>query len=142
MNTDERRKEYHHDGRAGQYLPADGYRRNRHDRVGNLRAVRGCESAQGIAGKDYARAKRENDGIRVGCFGWKKKTPMDGVTVGLSTSRSVGWLVGQLVIRSYERERFNFSTAGKAEQSFPFTKAKQARGFTSAARSSGYAVSR
>ena len=34
QHTDERRKEYYHDGRAGQY------RRNRHDRVGNLRTVR------------------------------------------------------------------------------------------------------
>ena len=41
VNTDERRKEHHHDRRAGQYLPADRYRRNRHDRVGNLRIVRG-----------------------------------------------------------------------------------------------------
>ena len=31
--TDERRKEHYHDGRAGQYLPAERYRRNRHDRV-------------------------------------------------------------------------------------------------------------
>ncbi len=67
---------------------------------------------------------------------------MDGVTVGSSVGQSVGRFVGQLVIQSYERERFNFSTAGKAEQSFPFTKAKQARGFTSAARSGGCAVSR
>ena len=61
------------------------------------RIVRGGESPQGIAGKDYARTKRKNDGVRVGCFGWKEKTPMDGVTVGLSTGQSVG----RLVIRSY-----------------------------------------
>ena len=40
QHTDERRKEHYHDGRAGQYLPADRYRCNRHDRVGNLRTVR------------------------------------------------------------------------------------------------------
>ena len=36
--------------------------------------------------------------------------------------------------------RFYSSFQRKAEQSFPFTKAKQARGFPSAARSGGYAV--
>ena len=41
QHTDERRKEYYHDGRAGQYLPAERYRCNRHDRAGNLRTVRG-----------------------------------------------------------------------------------------------------
>lgn len=41
VNTDERKKEHYHDGRAGQYLPADRYRHYRHDRVGNLRTVRG-----------------------------------------------------------------------------------------------------
>ena len=61
--------------------------------------------------------------------GWR-----NGWIVNRSVSRLVGW--------SYERERFSFSTAGKAKQSFPFTKAKQARGSTSAARSGGYAVSR
>ena len=46
--TDERRKEHYHDGRAGQYLPAERYRRNRHDRVGNLRTVRGyCPDGSG-----------------------------------------------------------------------------------------------
>ena len=38
--------------------------------------------------------------------------------------------------------RVYFSFQRKAEQSFPFTKAKQARGFTSAKRSGGCAVSR
>ena len=33
------------------------------------RIVRGGESPQGIIREDYTRAKRENDGIRVGCFG-------------------------------------------------------------------------
>ncbi|GEM_PF-2540026 len=41
QHTDGKRKEHHHDGRVGQYLPADRHRRNRHDRVGNLRTVRG-----------------------------------------------------------------------------------------------------
>ena len=36
----------------------------------------------------------------------------------------------------------NFFAVDKAEQSFPFTKAKYARGFLSASRSGGYAVSR
>jgi len=36
----------------------------------------------------------------------------------------------------------SFRFQRKAEQSFPFTKAKQARGLMSASRSSGYAVSR
>ena len=38
--------------------------------------------------------------------------------------------------------RVYFSFQKKAEQSFPFTKAKQARGFMSAKRSGGCAVSR
>lgn len=38
--------------------------------------------------------------------------------------------------------RFYSSFQRKAEQSFPFTKAKQARGFMSAKRSSGCTVSR
>ena len=38
--------------------------------------------------------------------------------------------------------RFYSSFQRKAEQSFPFTKAKQARGFMSAKRSGGCAVSR
>ena len=42
QHTDERRKEHYHDGRAGQYLPAERYRCNRHDRAGNLRTVRDC----------------------------------------------------------------------------------------------------
>ncbi len=59
---------------------------------------------------------------------------MDGVTVCRS-----GY---QFVIRSYRRTdgKGLFPDRRKAEQSFPFTKAKQARGFPSAARSGGYAV--
>ena len=38
--------------------------------------------------------------------------------------------------------RFYSSFQRKAEQSFPFTKAKQARGFMSVKRSSGCAISR
>ena len=33
------------------------------------RIVRGGESPQGIIKEDYTRAKRKNNGIRVGCFG-------------------------------------------------------------------------
>ena len=59
---------------------------------------------------------------------------MDGVTVCRSGYQSV--------IRSYRRTdgKGLFPDRRKAEQSFPFTKAKQARGFPSAARSGGYAV--
>ncbi len=35
------KEENYHDGRAGQYLPAERYRCNHHDRVGNLRTIRG-----------------------------------------------------------------------------------------------------
>ena len=41
------------------------------------RIVRSGESPQGIVGKDYTRAKRENDGIRVGCFGWQAQQPLE-----------------------------------------------------------------
>ena len=59
---------------------------------------------------------------------------MDGVTVCRSGYQSV--------IRSYRRTdgKGLFPDRRKAEQSFPFTKAKQARGFPSDARSGGYAV--
>ena len=59
---------------------------------------------------------------------------MDGVTVCRSGYQSV--------IRSYRHTdgKGLFPDRRKAEQAFPFTKAKQARGFPSAARSGGYAV--
>ena len=122
------------DGR--QYLPAERYRRNRHDRAGNLRTVRGyrpdgsgrdkgslqkrsfervrhktpypptgeklhrglrprndsrprfpCrivrggKSPQGIIKEDYTRAKRKNDGIRVGCFGRQAQQPLESMMI-------------------------------------------------------------
>ena len=198
QNSYERRKEYYHDGRAGQYLPAERYRRNRHDRAGNPRTVRGyrpdgssrdkgalqkrsferarhqtpyppaaeklhrglrprndsrprfpCrivrggESPQGIAGKDYARAKRKNDSIRVGCFGRQAQQPLESMMIYQHTNMQTyqhanmqTYHYGDIYCRVYS------SFQRKAEQSFPFTKAKQARGFTSAKRSSGCAVSR
>ena len=45
------------------------------------RIVRGGESPQGIAGKDYARAKRKNDGVRVGCFGRQAQQPLESVMI-------------------------------------------------------------
>lgn len=69
---------------------------------------------------------------------------------GWRNGLSVGVSVRNTVIRSYihtvtpsnghtDGKRL-FPDRRKAEQSFPFTKAKQARGFPSAARSGGYAV--
>lgn len=37
----------------------------------------GGKSPQSVVGKDYKRAKRENDGIRVGCFGRQAKQPLE-----------------------------------------------------------------
>ena len=50
------------------------------------RVVRGGESPQGIIGKDYTRAKRENDGIRVGCFGRQAQQPLESVMIYQHTS--------------------------------------------------------
>ncbi len=183
--------------RIRQYLPADRYRRNRHDRVGNLRIVRGyrpdgsgrdkgtlqergiervrhrtpCpligrkqhrglrprndnrprfpyrivrggESPQSVVGEDNAPAKRENDGYRICRCRHRAEPPMDGVTVCRSGYQFVIQSHGHTFIRSYRRTdgKGLFPDRRKAEQSFPFTKAKQARGFPSAARSGGYAV--
>ena len=67
---------------------------------------------------------------------------MDGVTVSRSGYQSVIQSHGHTFIRSYGHTdgKGLFPDRRKAEQSFPFTKAKQARGFPSAARSGGYAV--
>ncbi|MCE8894712.1 hypothetical protein K0F55_25365, partial [Bacteroides ovatus] len=35
----------------------------------------------GIIGKDYTRAKRENDGIRVGYFGRQTQQPLESVMI-------------------------------------------------------------
>uniref|UniRef100_UPI0040253B4C hypothetical protein n=1 Tax=Phocaeicola dorei TaxID=357276 RepID=UPI0040253B4C len=61
---------------------------------------------------------------------------------GWRNGLSVGVSVRHTFIRSYRRTdgKGLFPDRRKAEQSFPFTKAKQARGFPSAARSGGYAV--
>ena len=59
------------------------------------RIIRGGESPQGIIGKDYTRAKRENDGYRICRCRHRAEPPMDGVTVCRS-----GY---QFVIRSYRR---------------------------------------
>ncbi|WP_229124115.1 hypothetical protein [Bacteroides fragilis] len=66
---------------------------------------------------------------------------------GWRNGLSVGVSVRNTVIRSYSHtitpshgRKGAVSRPQEAEQSFPFTKAKQARGFPSAARSGGYAV--
>lgn len=99
------------------------------------RIVRGGESPQGIIGKDYTRAKRENDGIRVGCFGRQAQQPLESMMIYQHTNMQI-YHYGDIYCRFYS------SFQRKAEQSFPFTKAKQARGFMSAKRSGGCAVSR
>lgn len=45
------------------------------------RIVRGGESPQGIIREDYTRAKRENDGIRVGCFGRQAQQPLESMMI-------------------------------------------------------------
>ena len=67
---------------------------------------------------------------------------MDGVTVSRSGYQSVIQSYIHTVIPSYRHTdgKGLFPDRRKAVQSFPFTKAKQARGFPSAARSGGYAV--
>ena len=45
------------------------------------RIVRGGERPQGIIREDYTRAKRENDGIRVGCFGRQAQQPLESMMI-------------------------------------------------------------
>lgn len=68
--------------------------------------------------------------------------PMDGVTVSRSGYQSVIQSYGHTFIRSYRHTdgKGAFPDRRQAEQSFPFTKAKQARGFPSASRSGGCAI--
>ncbi len=51
------------------------------DRYSPCRIVRGSESPQGIIREDYTRAKRENDGIRVGCFGRQAQQPLESMMI-------------------------------------------------------------
>ena len=95
----------------------------------------GGESPQSVVGKDYTRAKRENEGIRVGCFGRQAQQPLESMMIYQHTNMQT-YHYGDIYCRFYS------SFQRKAEQSFPFTKAKQARGFMSAKRSGGCAVSR
>ncbi|MFS2806752.1 hypothetical protein AAH029_02935 [Parabacteroides distasonis] len=69
--------------------------------------------------------------------GWR-----NGQSVGVSVRNTVTRSYIHTVIPSYRHTdgKGLFPDRRKAEQSFPFTKAKQARGFPSAARSGGYAV--
>ena len=56
---------------------------------------------------------------------------MDGIMVGLPTGQLAGHTVSWSIIRSYNHtngKRFKFSTAGKAEQSFPVYKGKASTG--------------
>ncbi|MDU7617639.1 hypothetical protein [Bacteroides sp.] len=77
--------------------------------------------------------------------GWRNGQSV-GVSVRNTVTRSYIHTVihsyGHTFIRSYRHTdgKGLFPDRRKAEQSFPFTKAKQARGFPSAARSGGYAV--
>ena len=52
------------------------------------RIVRGGESPQSVVGKDYKRAKRENDGIRVGCFGRQAQQPLESMMIYQHTNIS------------------------------------------------------
>ena len=107
------------------------------------RIVRGGESPQGIIGKDYTRAKRENDGIRVGCFGRQAQQPLESMMIYQHTNMQTYQHTNMQIYHYGDIYcRFYSSFQRKAEQSFPFTKAKQARGFMSAKRSGGCAVSR
>ncbi len=48
----------------------------------------GGESPQSVVGKDYKRAKRENDGIRVGCFGRQAQQPLESMMIYQHTNIS------------------------------------------------------
>ena len=52
------------------------------------RIVRGGESPQGIIKEDYTRAKRKNDGIRVGCFGRQTQQPLESMMIYQHTNIS------------------------------------------------------
>ena len=87
--------------------------------------------------------EEENDGIRVGCFGRQAQQLLESMMIYQHTNMQTyqhtsmqTYHYGDIYCRVY------FSFQRKAEQSFPFTKAKQARGFMSAKRSGGSAVSR
>ena len=97
------------------------------------RIVRGGESPQGIIREDYTRAKRENDGIRVGCFGRQAQQPLESMMIyqhiNIPTYQHANVPAYQHAnMQTYHYGdiycRFNSSFQGKAEQSFPFTKAK------------------
>ncbi len=79
--------------------------------------------------------KEKNDGMRVGCFGRQPQQPLESVMIYQHINMPT-YHYGDIYCRVYS------SFQRKTEQSFPFTKAKQARGFMSAKRSSGCAVSR
>ena len=102
------------------------------------RIVRGGESQQGIIREDYTRAKRENDGIRVGCFGWQAQQPLESMMIYQHTNISTCKPITMVIYIAGSIPLFR----GKRSKSFPFIKAKQVRGFMSAKRSGGCAVSR
>ena len=95
--------------------------------------------------------KEKNDGVRVGCFGRQAQQPLESMMIyqhiNIPTYQHANVPAYQHAnMQTYHYGdiycRFYSSFQRKAEQSFPFTKAKQARGFMSAKRSGGCAVSR
>ena len=80
----------------------------------------------------------ENDGIRVGCFGWQAQQPLESMMIYQHTNISTCKPITMVIYIAGSIPLFR----GKRSKSFPFIKAKQVRGFMSAKRSGGCAVSR
>ena len=84
-------------------------------------AFRVGESPQSVVGKDYTRAKRENEGIRVGCFGRQAQQPLESMMIYQHTNMQT-YHYGDIYCRFYS------SFQRKAEQIISVYKGKASTG--------------